>query len=112
MKKILCALLVLGTLSAQASIVETIEIVKPMIKIQKARVDRNDWSGGSIEEAVTSGHFQSTFSSKQDCLDWTKNAVAILNSKNRTIYSAICTNEDLAPLWLNAGHFVGRVDYL
>lgn len=116
MKKIMMsyALLLLAP-HAFAAAIETIEIVKPIVPLREAVIDAVDGfppSSGAAVQADPSGSFQSTFESKGECVAWVKASVSTLTKSRKVIYSASCTNKDLAPLYLDAGHFVGYVGYL
>ncbi|MDH4468514.1 MAG: hypothetical protein QE271_10670 [Bacteriovoracaceae bacterium] len=94
---------------------ETIVIVKPLIELKDTVIDFNDGfppTGGAVVEDKTGGSFQSTFPSKAECISWAKNSVATLKASQKTVFSASCSNTDIAPVYLDAGHFVGLVKYL
>ena len=107
--------------SALAVPLEKIEIVKPLVPLVETTIPSPDYgigiptlppiSGASVEAKV-SGYFQSTFSSKDTCLIWVKKTIAIVNNLQKIIFAASCSNLDLAPGFLDAGHFVGHVAYL
>lgn len=114
-KLVVVGLLSTLTFNVMAVEKETIEIIKPLIKLKEAKIDTGDGlegMAGAMSEVKTSGSIQSTFASKEECIRWTSNSAYTLQKASRTIFSATCSNEELAPLWFDAGHFVGNVTYL
>lgn len=92
---------------------ETIIIVKPLISLNEATIFYDGYnSSGSTVTANTSGTFQSSFKSKTECINWTKNTILVLKKSQKIIYTASCSNADLAPIYFEAGHFAGQVSYL
>ncbi|MDH4466464.1 MAG: hypothetical protein QE271_00280 [Bacteriovoracaceae bacterium] len=122
MKKILMVGFLIVLMNRVVAVpLEKIDIVKPLVTLVETKIPSTDYgngipplppmSGANVVAKVT-GYFQSTFPSKDSCLAWAKKTIVIVKSSQKIIFSASCSNQDLAPAFLEVGHFVGFVAYL
>ena len=117
------------SMAADAVEKETVYLVKPLIAASSVSLPdeggfRDTYDADPIVKV--GGEFVSFFKSKNDCLAWGAKSVKALDSAKKSVFAALCSNDEavitskvngntegyMVPLLFDAGVFVGIVTYL